>query len=81
MKDITIKGKQIQRELITFLLCFGIGFFANVGAILYYKTNFSELYTSLLYVLTFSVALYLFWSFMRILIFQIKHLVSRRKNK
>ena len=80
MKDITIKGKQIQKELITFLVCFVIGFFANVSAILYYKTKFSEMFTSLLYVLTFSVVLYLFWSIIRIMIFQIKNFVSSKKK-
>jgi hypothetical protein len=66
MKDIIITQKRIKKEITTFLVCLLVGILANVGAIICYKTSFSELFTSLHYIVAFSVALYLLWSFIRI---------------
>lgn len=67
MRDIVIRAKRIKTELVTLVVCFLIGFLANLGAIIYYKTSYSELLTSLYYVLLFSLVLYLLWSLIRIL--------------
>lgn len=65
MKDLIIPGKRVQKEAITFLICFLLGFVANVGAIIFYKTDLSEIFTSLFYVLIFTIVLYIFWSLLR----------------
>ena len=68
MKDIIITQKRIKKELTAFLVCLLLGILANTGAIIWYKTSFSELFTSFHYVAAFSVALYLLWSFIRIVV-------------
>lgn len=66
MKDIIITQKRIKKEITALLVCLLVGILANVGAIIWYKTSFSEIITSLHYVLFFSFALYLLWCFIRI---------------
>jgi len=66
MKDIIISSKQIKKELVTLMVCFIIGFIANIGAIIYYKSTAIEMFTSLHYVLIFSGFIYGVWSFLRL---------------
>lgn len=81
MNDITITPRRILRELILFLVCFVVGFLVNLVAIIIYKSPFSELYTSLHYVLLFSTVLYVFVGIIRILIAPIKYLVLPKKKE
>lgn len=81
MNDITITPRRILRELIIFLVCFVIGFLVNLAAIIIYKSNFSELYTSLHYVLIFSFVLYILWSFLRLLFSPLKYIVIPNKKE
>lgn len=67
MSDIVITAKRIKTELATFAACLLIGFLANFGAIIYYKTSYSELFTSLPYVLLLVLFLYILWSAIRII--------------
>lgn len=67
MNDISISSKRIKIELITLLVCFIIGFLANIGAIIYYKSVAIEMLTSLPYVLAFTGFIYLAWSLLRII--------------
>ncbi|MDD4993610.1 MAG: hypothetical protein PHR83_15400 [Paludibacter sp.] len=76
MKDILISSIRIKKELITLSVCFLIGFAANVGAIIFYKSTSVELVTSLPYVLVFVFVIYFIWSFLRI----IKWLVFKKKK-
>jgi hypothetical protein len=68
MKDILITGVRIKKELITLSVCFLIGFVANIVAIIFYKTVYAEVITSLGYILVFTFVLYLIWSLLRILV-------------
>lgn len=81
MNDITITPQRIVRELITFLVCFAIGFLVNLVAIIIYKSSYSELFSSLHYVLAFSLALYVFWSFLRLLFSPIKYIILPKKKE
>ena len=67
MKDVLITGTRIKKELITLIICFLIGFIANVGAIIYYQTVFTEIVSSLGYIVVFTFGLYFVWSLLRIL--------------
>ncbi len=80
MKDLVIPKERIRNELITLIVCFAIGFVANVGAIVFYKTNFNELFTSLHYVLLFSLVIYLLWSLLRLISFAIKYVFFTKKK-
>lgn len=76
MKDIVITTKRIKTELFTLLACFLIGFVANIGAIIFYKSAAIELITSIPYVLVFAFVIYCSWSLLRLikgLIFRTKH--------
>lgn len=66
MKNVVIKASQIRVEIMTWIVCFFISFLSNVGAIIYYKSPWLELLSSLHYVLFFSLFLYVVWSFVRI---------------
>ena len=76
MNDILITSKRIKKELITLLVCFIIGVIANIGAIIYYKSEAVEILTSLPYVLVFTGFIYIVWS----LILLIKALLFRTKK-
>ena len=78
MKNITIKARQIRSEIITLFFCFLISFFSNVGAVIYYKSPVSELFTSLHYVLIFTVFLYVIWGIIRVLKSAILKVISRK---
>jgi len=67
MKDIIISSKRIRKELVTLLVCFIVGFIANVGAIIYYKSAAVEMLTSLPYVLVFCGFIYIVWSLVRLI--------------
>jgi hypothetical protein len=68
MKDIIITGKRLKHELMILLISFIISFILNIGAIIFYKTPWTEIITSIFYVITFTVALYVAWIIIRALI-------------
>ncbi|MEA4983020.1 MAG: hypothetical protein VB066_09925 [Paludibacter sp.] len=77
MKDIIITGVQVKKELITLLVCFLIGFVANIGAIIYYKTAMTEIVTSIGYVMVSAFVLYFIWSLIRILMALLLSFIKR----
>lgn len=79
MKDIIIGAKRIKTELLTFLACFAIANLLNLYSIIAYKTAYVELLTQIFYVLLFSVALYIVWTIIRIIIFTSKKLFKSKK--
>lgn len=80
MKDTLITARRKKIELLTLLACFIIGNLANLYAIISYKTPFSEMLTSIFYVLVFSCVLYVFWTVVRLLAYGIRSLFLK-KNK
>ena len=68
MKDTLITAQRKKTELLTFLVCFGVAFLLNVGCIFYYHTPFSEVFTQIGYVLVITVALYLIWTAIRLIV-------------
>jgi hypothetical protein len=81
MNDITITPRRILRELITFLVCFVIGFLINLVAIIIYKANYSELFSSLHYVLIFSFLIYILWTLLRLLFSPLKYIIIPNKKE
>lgn len=77
MKDILITGARVKKELIILLICFFIGFVANIGAIIYYKTAWTEIVTSIGYVVVSAFVLYFIWSLVRILIALVLNPIKR----
>lgn len=78
MKNVVIKASQIRVEIMTWIVCFFISFLSNVGAIIYYKSPWLELLSSLHYVLVFTFFLYLLWSLIRALKKLIFKLIAKR---
>lgn len=68
MKDITIRiSRRRQRhEIITLAVCFAVAFLTNVYAIVAYDAPWTELLTSLFFVITFTVVLYVVWGCVRL---------------
>ncbi len=77
MKDLTITKKRQKIEIATLAACFLIAFAFNVYAIIDYKAPAKELATSFFYVLTFAIALYVVWSFIRALFHIVKNTLKK----
>ena len=58
MKDVVIKGKSIRTELFVLTGAFTAACFLNVYAIVYYSRPWTELFTSLGYIVVTSFAIY-----------------------
>ena len=80
MKDIIITRKRQLRELLILFLCFIIACLLNLYAILTYGGKVSELFTSLGYVLVFTLALYAALAACRVMFAILRRLI-KNKNK
>jgi apolipoprotein N-acyltransferase len=80
MKDITISAKRMRQEFINLLVCFSIGFVINAIAVFWYGTTWSELFTSLHYVILFAIFIYAIWSGIRLVYFLLKKYFPKKKN-
>lgn len=78
MKDTIITAKRKKTEIITGLICFVIANLVNVYAIIKYNTSFSELYTTIGYILVFSIAIYIVWTIIRIIFYGVIKLFKRK---
>lgn len=67
-------------ELLTMLACFVVANLANLYAIISYDTPFSEMLTSIFYVLAFSCVLYAFWTLLRVLFYGICRLFLKKEK-
>ncbi len=67
MKDTIITAKQKKRELIYLLVCFIVSNLLNILSIILYEATYSEIITSLIYVIIFSFSLYIISLLVRIL--------------
>jgi len=72
MKDTIITAQRKRKEIKIYLICISIAFSLNIFAIIFYKTNWSELFTQWHVVLLLSVIIYIFSVLIRILYFLIK---------
>ena len=72
MKDTIITAKRKRKEIITLIVCFIIANLVNLYAIFQYKTAYTEILTSLGYVLVLTLALYVLWTVIRLIIYAIK---------
>jgi cytochrome b len=72
MRDTSITVKRKKIEIITLIICFVVANLANLYAIVRYKTSFSELFTSLGYVVVATVVLYVIWTVIRFIFYAIR---------
>jgi hypothetical protein len=78
MKDITIKGVCIKRELWVFLGVFIFAFGLNIYSILHYKTSWTELYTHLHIVALMSIFIYCAIAVIRLVVALISKLFGKK---
>lgn len=79
MKDTIITPKRKKTELLTLLACFLIANALNLYAILAYGAPFSEMITCMGYVLVFACVLYGAWTLLRLLLYALARIVSRKR--
>ena len=72
MKDTLITARRKKTEIITALVCFALAFLLNIVCILVYKTPFKEVFTQIGYIVVITVALYVVWTAIRLLVWLIR---------
>ena len=78
MPNIYISHHRIRVELVSLAVCFLIATGLNIYAIIHYKSPFSELWTSILYVLMATAFFYAVWTLLRVLVYGIKRIVNHK---
>ena len=78
MSNIYISHHRIRVELVSLAVCFLIATGLNIYAIIHYKSPFSELWTSILYVLMATAFFYAVWTLLRLLVYGIKRIVNHK---
>ncbi|WP_029902562.1 hypothetical protein [Prevotella sp. 10(H)] len=83
MKDIkfNITAKRQKTELIIFAACFLFAFLLNVYSIIAFETEWKELYTQLLWVLSLSVGFYFLILFLRLVYWLIRYAFGKKTKK
>ncbi len=77
MKDIIIKRAWIKRELIIIIFTYVLANLLNLASILVYQTEWSELFTSQLFVLYLTEWLYIISIIGRLLYFGLQYLIKK----
>jgi len=67
MKEIIITPKQLKKELLYWLLAFGLANILNIYSIIKYETSWMELITQIGYVFVLSIIIYLVLVLIRII--------------
>ena len=80
MKDTIITARRKKIEIFTWLVCFVISFLLNWYAIAEFGASYTELYTSIFYVLLFACVLYGVWTLIRLLVFGLLKLFGAKKR-
>ena len=78
MKDTIVTARRKKIELITLLVCFVVSNLLHLYAIIAYHAPFTELITSIFYIIIF--VLYAFWGILRLLFYGMQALF-KKKNR
>ena len=78
MKNTLITARRKRIEIYTFLICFLLANVANVYAIITYETPWTELYSSMGYVMLMACLLYVVWSLLRLLVYGVWRLIRKK---
>lgn len=77
MKDLVITPKRLKKEIYILLACFATAFLANIGAIIYFKTPWVEVFTQIGYVIVITIGLFVIVSLIRFIILLIRKLIRK----
>ena len=78
MKDILISGGRMARELRIFFGCFVFALGLNVYSIIKYKTEWTELLTTLHITLALAIVIYLLLGILRLAVCGVARLFRRK---
>lgn len=78
MKDILITRKRQITELKVWLACLALSVVLNIYAIIAYEAPWTELFTSIGFMLTASVVIYIILLFFRIVWYGVRRLCKKR---
>ena len=87
MKDTIVTARRKKTELITLLVCFVVSNLIHLYAIIAYHAPFTEMITSIFYIIIFTFVLYAFWGILCLLfygiqaLFKKKNLININENK
>lgn len=81
MKDYLITAHRQKKELSILLYCFILAFMLNIAAILIYRSPWIEVISQIGYVALVGLVIYAVLLLLRLLIFFVKSLFSRRKKQ
>ena len=77
MKDIIITAQRQKSEIITFIICFAIAFVTNIASIIIYDTEWSEVWTQIIWVTVLACVMYGISIFIRILFWLVKRIFRK----
>ena len=77
MKNTIITTKQKKRELLFLLISFIIAFVLNIYSIIYYDSQWKELFTTLHITILFSIVIYFLLVIIRLIIMGIGYLFKK----
>lgn len=81
MKDSIISAKVKKRELTIFVIAFVVAFILNIISIISYNTDWIEVLSVLHYVLLLAIILYIIQGIIRLIIWGIRQLVSKKRSQ
>ena len=79
MKDIRITAQRQKKELKILMFCFSIAFIINIYSIITFKTDWTESYRYIGYVLVIAAFLYVLLAILRFAFIIIKKAFKQRK--
>ena len=80
MKDTIVTARRKKIELITLLICFVVSNLINLYAIIAYHAPFTEMITSIFYIIIFAFVLYALWGILRLLFYGLRALFTRSRT-
>lgn len=80
MKDTLIKATRKKRELWIALVCFLFAFLMNVYSIIRFKTEWSELLTTLHITILLAIFIYILVGIVRLIVWWIMLLFGKKKK-
>lgn len=83
MKDLNIHipARRLRIEIWSLVVCFLIITALNIGAIITYHAPWTEIFTSIFYVITATILLYILWAIVRLVVFGTFRLFRAKHRK
>lgn len=80
MKDTIVTARRKKIELITLFICFVVSNLIHLYAIIAYHAPFTEMITSIFYIIIFAFVLYACWGILRLLFYGLRALFKKKSR-